>query len=108
MVRSVVWLQLAWRLLGVLRSITDGTNHDLAAFNPRCVLVIGAAESELNNESKHQSFELFRTSCDVEIITYDKLFRKVEILAESFSLKRKTTERQYDDGEPDDVRESPS
>ena len=96
------------RLMENLRSITDGTKHDLTAFNPQCVLVVGIAESQLDNEAKRESFELFRASCEVEIITYDELFRKVEILAELFNLKRKSAESSRDNGEPADARESPS
>ena len=42
---------------------------------------------ELNDETKKRSFELFRTSLrDIEVVTYDELFRKVEVLAQIFNL----------------------
>jgi len=78
-----------------LRTLRAGTDVQLNAFNPRCAVIIGNAEAELRDETARRSFELFRGSLkDVEIITYDELFRKVEILAELFSLKRtKPTEQ---------------
>jgi hypothetical protein len=68
---------------------TSGNFDTLSAFNPKCAVIIGNAEAELCDETARRSFELFRAGLkDVEIITYDELFRKVEILAELFSLKR--------------------
>ena len=77
-------------LIQNLRSITEGTSHSLKTFNPRCVLVIGNYEAQLVDDARKRSFELFRASSQVEVVTYDELFRKVEILAELFSLKRVT------------------
>jgi hypothetical protein len=71
-----------------LRNITE-TDVKLKAFTPRCAIIIGNASAELTDERARRSFELLRTSLkDVEVITYDELFRKVEILAELFRLKR--------------------
>jgi hypothetical protein len=73
-----------------LRSITEGTQYDISLFNPRCVIIIGNGELELKEETQRKSFELFRTCLkDVEIVTYDELFRKVDILASLFNLIRK-------------------
>jgi hypothetical protein len=72
-----------------LRTLTTGKAVALNAFHPKCAVIIGNAEAELRDETARRSFELFRSGLkDVEIITYDELFRKVEILAELFSLKR--------------------
>jgi hypothetical protein len=72
-----------------LRHLTDNTAFKLNAFNPRCAVIIGNAEEELRDETARRSFELFRAGLrDVEIVTYDELFRKVEIMAELFSLRR--------------------
>jgi hypothetical protein len=72
-----------------LRRLTQGTDVQLSAFNPKCAVIIGDAEAELRDETARRSFELFRAGLkDVEIVTYDELFRKVEILAELFRLKR--------------------
>lgn len=74
-----------------LKTITEGTNYNISHFNPRCVLIIGNGELELKDEIKRKSFELFRTNFkDVDIITYDELFRKVDILANLFNLVRKS------------------
>lgn len=48
--------------------------------DPRCLVVIGNTD-ELDTEAKRESFELFRrTMRGTEIITFDELFRKVEVL----------------------------
>jgi hypothetical protein len=62
----------------------------LTAFHPKCVLIVGNAEMQLPDEKSRKSFELFRgNQRDVEIMTYDELFRKTEILAELFGLNVK-------------------
>ena len=72
-----------------LTSVVEGTNHRLSAFAPKCVVIIGNGAQELDNDVKRCAFELFRTnSKDVEIVTYDELFRKLEVLAYLFSLTR--------------------
>ena len=85
-------LNYRYELVQNLRTLT--TPVQLNAFNPKCAVIVGNAESELNDETARRSFELYRASLkDVEIITYDELFRKVEILAELFSLKKTKTPR---------------
>jgi hypothetical protein len=74
-------------LLRNLQGVLD-SGINIQAFRPRCVLIIGNASEELVDEYRRASFEAFRSSTDVEIVTYDELFRKVEILVELFSLKR--------------------
>lgn len=62
---------------------------DISPFDPKCVLIIGNANRELDTEEKRHAFELYRTGLkDVEIVTYDELFRKIEILARLFNLVR--------------------
>ncbi len=51
------------------------------AFNPKSIIIIGNIQNELIEQKKKKSFELFRTGLnDVQIITYDELFGKVEFL----------------------------
>ena len=72
-----------------LSGLKENTDIKLNAFMPRCAIIVGNAEAELKDERSRRSFELFRTSLkDVEVVTYDELFRKSEILAELFRLKR--------------------
>jgi hypothetical protein len=74
-----------------IQTITSGTNHVIDVFNPRCVVIAGNASKELDNETKRRSFELFRTNLrDVEIVTFDELFKKAETLATLFNLKWQT------------------
>jgi len=50
---------------------------------------IGNGALELIDDQRRKAFELFRSnSKDVEIVTYDELFRKLEVLAALFSLSR--------------------
>jgi hypothetical protein len=77
-----------------LRVLTDESDTELQAFRPKCVLIAGNAEAQLKDEDMRRSFELFRASSEVEIVTYDELFRKVEILAQLFSLKRTPPDNQ--------------
>lgn len=73
-----------------LEGITRDTPHKISVFNPRCVLIAGNGETQLADDLKRKSFELFRTGLkDVEVVTYDELFRKVEVLAKLFNLVRR-------------------
>lgn len=75
-----------------ISSITQGTGHTIKAFNPKCALIIGNGASELNTDEKRRAFENFRSnSSNVEIVTFDELFRKLEIMANLFSLTRSNT-----------------
>lgn len=77
-----------------IKSITDGTAHEIDVFNPRCIVIAGNYNEELQDDLRRKSFELFRTnSRDVEIITYDELFKKAETLATLFNLVRKKTNK---------------
>jgi hypothetical protein len=72
-----------------LSSITQDTNYNIKAFAPRCVVIIGNGSAELNSEAKRRAFELFRANLkDVEVVTYDEIFRKLDILSSLFSLTR--------------------
>lgn len=76
-----------------IRQITANSDKKIEIFNPRCVVVVGNASSELDNDLKRKSLELYRTSLkDVEIVTYDELFKKAETLATLFNLIAKKSE----------------
>jgi len=56
------------------------TDEPFRLADPRCLVVIGKT-CQLDAEGKKQSFEYFRRSLrGTEIITFDELFRKVEVL----------------------------
>jgi Domain of unknown function (DUF4263) len=66
------------------------TPHSLSSFNPRRVIIIGNFETQLDNVTKRRSFELFRGSLNnLDVITFDEVFRKIEHLAKLFGLVRK-------------------
>ncbi|HCP08943.1 MAG TPA: hypothetical protein DIT25_04060 [Candidatus Moranbacteria bacterium] len=57
---------------------THGDNNGKFLHNAKCILVIGKI-SKFKNEDMKKSFELYRSSSkDVEIITFDELFGKVQ------------------------------
>jgi len=69
-------------------SVTVGTEYKLEAFSPRCMVLIGNGE-DLDSDKKRTAFEMYRANLrDVEVVTYDELFRKLETLASVFGLKR--------------------
>lgn len=80
-------------LMQNLTEITRNLDKKLTAFDPRCLIIVGDGGRELNDPDKRHSFELFRASLhNVDIITYDELFKKVEILASLFNLVRNRTQ----------------
>lgn len=53
------------------------------------MVIVGNGALELDSQLKRDAFEMFRSnSKDVEIVTYDELFRKLEVLASLFHLTR--------------------
>jgi len=51
------------------------------AFDPQCFVIAGSWEDELTTPEQRQSFQLFRSNLrNIEVITYDELFKKVDIL----------------------------
>jgi len=57
---------------------------EMEAFEPNCVVIIGNYSKEINQSSvKRKSLGLFRSHLkDIEIITYDELFGKVQFLVD--------------------------
>ena len=75
-----------------LDSINRNSRQDLRFFNPRCLLIVGNGGAELDEEKKRKSFEVFRSGLrDVEILTFDEMFRKVSALARLFNLVEKSS-----------------
>ena len=63
---------------------SENVNIHFKAYDPKSYLVIGNS-SELEDE-KLESFELFRNSLkDIEIITFDELIKKLELLVDNLS-----------------------
>jgi hypothetical protein len=64
-----------------VHTLVHDKKYDLAAFNPKAVVIIGNS-SNLDDERKKRSFQLFRSGLsNVEIVTFDELFLKIERLA---------------------------
>lgn len=62
--------------------------YDLSAFHPKCVVIVGNS-AQLEMDQKRRSFELFRSNLsNVEVVTFDEVFRKLEHLASLFNLMR--------------------
>lgn len=61
--------------------LVNRSSNNFEVFNPPCLVILGNLEEELSSPKQKKSFELFRNGLkDVQIITYDELFKKVEIL----------------------------
>ncbi len=70
-------------------TLGQGSGQSLDAFVPRCVVIAGNGFKELDTAPKRRAFERYRANLkDVEVVTYDELFRKLEVLANLFSLTR--------------------
>ena len=70
-------------------ALAKGAGTDLNAFSPKCVVIVGNYDKELDTSQKRQSFELFRGSlAGVDVITFDEFFKKIEQLAKLFNLVR--------------------
>jgi hypothetical protein len=56
------------------------------ALHPHCLVIAGNLDKEIGDDSiKRNSFELFRNGLkDVQVITYDELFYKIEVLLRLF------------------------
>ncbi|MDO8549257.1 MAG: DUF4263 domain-containing protein [Ignavibacteria bacterium] len=66
-------------------SLNSDYENELSSFHPQCVIIAGNISKELQTEKQRKSFELFRQSLkDVQILSYDELFKKVESLVSLF------------------------
>jgi len=62
-------------------SLTRGQGSLFESFNPECVIIVGNAQTQLEERDQRKSFELFRRQLPgVHIITYDEMFAKAENL----------------------------
>ncbi len=62
-------------------TLAHGEATSYSVFNPRCLLVVGSLSNENIRGRKLKVFDLFRNDQrNVDIITYDELFEKVESL----------------------------
>lgn len=61
-------------------SLSQGEpENPFSAFSPKCVVIAGTIEADLDSQTKMKSFELFRNEmAGVELVTYDELFEKVQ------------------------------
>ncbi|GAB3880731.1 hypothetical protein GCM10027612_08760 [Microbispora bryophytorum subsp. camponoti] len=90
--------ELSGAIAQALRYRETLTRHykDLRAEDPRwesvdplCAVIAGDATKQLDSRAKRESFELYRRSLkNVEILTYDELFAKVEHLVSAMRLGR--------------------
>jgi hypothetical protein len=56
------------------------------AFSPKCVVLVGSLETEMDNAIKLKSFELFRNSLSgIQVITFDEMFEKANDVLELVS-----------------------
>lgn len=67
------------------------TDHEkLQAYNPKCIVIIGCLETEKFAGIQQRSLEIFRNDLrSIEILTFDELFNKIELLAKIFQAELK-------------------
>jgi len=64
-------------------NLLDDNSEIFQTFNPKCMVVIGKLLNSGLNERQKRSFELFRSdSKQVEIVAYDELFQKAQLLVD--------------------------
>ena len=64
-------------------SLSSHEEEEFEAFDPKCIVIIGNVQSELSEKKQRKSLELFRMGLkEVQVITYDELFSKVEFLVD--------------------------
>ena len=60
--------------------LLNKSESEFELINPKCILICGNMAKSAKSDNEKSSFELFRKSLnDIEIITYDELFNKIEI-----------------------------
>jgi Domain of unknown function (DUF4263) len=70
-------------------ALTREKKIEIEAFRPKCLVIAGNYAEQINNEKRKRSFELFRSSLvDVEVLTFDEFFTKIEQLAKLFNIVR--------------------
>lgn len=63
--------------------LTRNSQHPFQSFNPQCIIIIGCLEIEQFTETQKRSFEIFRNDFkNVDILTFDELFNKIEQLVQ--------------------------
>lgn len=61
----------------------DNNGKDYIVLDPKCILIIGNKEEM--NEDQNSCFELFRKNQkNIDIITFDELFKRIESILEIF------------------------
>jgi hypothetical protein len=75
-----------------LDSLIRQRQIEVQAFHPKCLVIAGNYKEQITNEKKKRSFELFRNDLlNVEILTFDEFFRKIEELAKLFNIVRQSS-----------------
>jgi hypothetical protein len=61
--------------------LANESEKEFESFDPNCLLIVGNTQTQLDDQSKTKSFELFRNGLSkVDVITYDELFGKVKTM----------------------------
>jgi len=61
--------------------LANWSEENFEVFDPKCVVIIGNISDELKKPGQRNSLELFRAGLkDVQVISYDELFDKIQIL----------------------------
>lgn len=70
-------------LIADFKSLAHESEKEFGSFDPQCILIIGRLDS-LSKKQK-ECFEIYRRSCkDLEILTYDELFARIDSILKIF------------------------
>lgn len=95
------------QLVAHLQTLGEKARNEITPLDPRCVVIVGDG-AQLTTPGRRRSFELFRSSLkDVEVVTYDELYRKLEVLAQLFNLSRSKKPASESDGYSSSLSEDP-
>ncbi|MDD3178549.1 MAG: DUF4263 domain-containing protein [Candidatus ainarchaeum sp.] len=73
------------------KTTTKHKNIEFSAFNPQCFLLIGVT-TELAENDKRKSFELFRNSIkDINIMTFDEFLERLKLTLDLFKITYNST-----------------
>jgi hypothetical protein len=73
-------------LMHEVHNLTHGVSSPVSGSDPRCVIIMGCAARELNDDAHKRSFERFRDRlAGVTVVTFDEVFNRIRGLVELFA-----------------------
>lgn len=75
-------------LLKDYHKLVNESEEHFEVFNPTCMVLVGHGTKELSNQKQRSAFEGYRSMLkDIQIVTYDEIFAKIQILVDLLENK---------------------